>query len=97
MRPDANTNADANRSKTICRPPLKGVEIITCDPGIHLPNPGAFSRIQAQQPLNRLYDLTCISSTSGMLVRLDVSNVGLSRTMKSINTSVILTTDLVKF
>ena len=34
MRPDANANADAdadadpNRSKTICRPPLKGVDII---------------------------------------------------------------------
>ena len=24
VRPDANANADANRSKTICRPPLKG-------------------------------------------------------------------------
>ena len=33
VRPDANANADAdadgNRSKTICRPPLKGVDIIT--------------------------------------------------------------------
>ena len=32
VRPDTNANneanADANRSKTICRPPLKGVEII---------------------------------------------------------------------
>ena len=28
VRPDANANADANRSKTICRPPLKGVDII---------------------------------------------------------------------
>ena len=27
-RPDANANADADRSKTICRPPLKGVNII---------------------------------------------------------------------
>ena len=27
-RPDANANADANCSKTICRPTLKGVDII---------------------------------------------------------------------
>ena len=26
--PDATADADANRSKTICRPPLKGVHII---------------------------------------------------------------------
>ena len=26
-RPDTNTDADANRGKTICRPPLKGVDI----------------------------------------------------------------------
>ena len=31
VRPDANANADANRSKTICRPPLKGVDIILND------------------------------------------------------------------
>ena len=25
--PDANANADGNRSKAVCRPPLKGVDI----------------------------------------------------------------------
>ena len=38
VRPDANAyadanteaDADANRSKTICRPPLKGVDITSC-------------------------------------------------------------------
>ena len=29
VRPDANANAEANRSKTICRHPLKGVDITT--------------------------------------------------------------------
>ena len=34
VRPDANAEADTNRSKTICRPPLKGVDIINLQVGL---------------------------------------------------------------
>ena len=46
VRPDANANADANRSKTICRPPLKGVDIII--PFKHISN----LRYRASEPKN---------------------------------------------